>query len=93
MDEIGGSLEKEWLPAMEEFRPNLIVISAGFDSRIDDPLGQFKLTDDDFASLTGIIRKAADQFAEGRLISCLEGGYNVEGLALAVEAHLRALLA
>lgn len=93
MKEIGAAFEQEWQSAMNEFKPDLIVISAGFDSRVDDPLGQFTLTDTDFASLTGIVRQVADRFAQGRVISCLEGGYNVKGLALAAEAHLRALLA
>lgn len=91
MKEIGAAIE-EWRKAMEDFKPQLVVISAGFDSRIGDPLGNFTLTDANFATLTGIVRDVAARFADGRVISCLEGGYEVNGLALAVAAHLQALL-
>jgi len=91
MEQVGGAFDEKFLPAMEKFKPELVIISAGFDSRIDDPLGGFKLTDDDFVSLTDKLLKLADKHAGGRLVSVLEGGYNVEGLASAVEAHLRTL--
>ena len=91
MTEIGNAFQKDWAPAMDDFKPQLVLISAGFDSRIDDPLGGFTLTDDDFIELTKIVTKVADKHAKGRVMSCLEGGYNVEGLAFATEAHLRAL--
>jgi len=68
-----------------------VMISAGFDSRAGDPLGRFTLTDQDFAELTGIAVGIARQHAGGRLVSVLEGGYSLEGLALAVEAHLSGL--
>lgn len=93
MKEIGGFLEKRLKPMLETFRPGLVLISAGFDSRMDDPLGRFVLTDEDFAQLTTVLREIAEKYAEGRLISCLEGGYNVKGLASAVESHVRALIA
>jgi acetoin utilization deacetylase AcuC-like enzyme len=79
------------LPAVENFRPDLILISAGFDSRIGDPLGQFLLTDEDFRELTTVMLDVAEKHCKGRLVSVLEGGYNLEGLALAAEAHVRAL--
>src|SRR5690606_22414060 len=91
MDEIGGALRDRFLPAMEEFRPELLVISAGFDSRVGDPLGGFRLTDADFAALTGMLTACADRFAGGRVVSVLEGGYRPEGLASAAAAHLQAL--
>ena len=71
----------------------LVLVSAGFDSRIDDPLGGFKLTDDDFAELTGIVREIAAKHCHGRIISTLEGGYNLAGLASAAASHVRALMA
>ncbi|MEZ0385814.1 MAG: histone deacetylase [Verrucomicrobium sp.] len=89
--EIGGVLEKRALQEAVKFKPDLIMISAGFDSRIDDPLGKFKLTDEDFASLTRMLMKFADEHCEGRLVSVLEGGYNLEGLAKAVTSHATAL--
>ena len=78
---------------MDEFRPDLILISAGFDSRTGDPLGQFVLNDADFADLTNIILEIADKFSRGRVISVLEGGYNLAGLSSAVRSHTQALSA
>lgn len=80
------------LPAAREFHPDLVLLSAGFDSRINDPLGRFLLTDADFRELSGMLLDLAAESCGGRLISVLEGGYNLEGLALAAEAHVRALL-
>ncbi len=76
------------LPAMRRFKPEMIFISAGFDSRINDPLGQFTLTDQDFIDLTKIVLDMANKYAGDRLISVLEGGYNPLGLAKAVVAHV-----
>ena len=90
--EILDAFLTQLLPAAEKFRPDLVILSAGFDSRIDDPLGQFRLTDQDFVELTKMMLDVADQYCDGRLLSVLEGGYNLEGLALAGEAHVRALL-
>jgi acetoin utilization deacetylase AcuC-like enzyme len=70
-----------------------VLVSAGFDSRIDDPLGGFTLTDDDFAELTGIVKEIAATHCGGRLISTLEGGYSLTGLASAAASHVRALMA
>ncbi len=81
------------VPAAKNFHPDLILISAGFDSRINDPLGQFLLTDEDFSELTSVMTDLAAECCTGRLVSVLEGGYNLEGLALASEAHVRSLLA
>jgi acetoin utilization deacetylase AcuC-like enzyme len=91
--EIFGAFEDELLPAMEKFRPEFVFISAGFDSRVGDPLGNFELTDQDFADLTKLVRNLADQYAQGRIVSVLEGGYNLSGLASAATAHVRALMA
>jgi len=89
--EVFHALESDLLPAMKCFKPELILISAGFDSRIDDPLGGMTLTDDDFADMTAMMLKLADQHAGGRLVSVLEGGYNLGGLATAVCAHVQKL--
>jgi acetoin utilization deacetylase AcuC-like enzyme len=67
------------------------MISAGFDSRIDDLLGRFTLTDDDFKDLTRAVKEMADRHAGGRVVSVLEGGYNLRGLALAAAAHVETL--
>jgi acetoin utilization deacetylase AcuC-like enzyme len=91
--EILGAFRDTLLPAAERFRPELVMISAGFDSRSGDPLGGFALSDRDFADLTDLARGIADRHAGGRLISVLEGGYNFEGLASAVVAHVGRLAA
>ena len=92
MKEIGGAFRDKLLPALEKFRPDLIMISAGFDSRIGDPLGKFTLTDENFVELTALIKQAAADHCQGQLVSVLEGGYNLTGLASAVTAHVEALL-
>src|SRR5580704_6316519 len=92
-DDILGAFREKLLPAMKDYRPDLVLISAGFDSRAGDPLGQFLLTDEDFAELTSLLQEVADQHCNGRLISVLEGGYNLDGLTRAVAAHTTALSA
>ena len=69
------------------------MISAGFDSRNGDPLGKFTLSDADFAELTGIVRGIAAKHGKGRVVSVLEGGYSLSGLAAGVRAHVEALVA
>jgi len=89
--EILGAFQERLVPAMRDFRPELILISAGFDSRINDPLGRFKLTDDDFTDLTQLLMDMAGQYADNRVISILEGGYYLRGLASAAAAHVATL--
>ncbi|MCK5849842.1 MAG: histone deacetylase [Kiritimatiellae bacterium] len=91
--EILGAFEDLLVPAAEKFQPELLIISAGFDSRISDPLGGFRLTDKDFADLTIVLKNIAGRFAQGRIVSLLEGGYNLTGIAKASTAHIRALAA
>uniref|UniRef100_Q02CA3 Histone deacetylase superfamily n=1 Tax=Solibacter usitatus (strain Ellin6076) TaxID=234267 RepID=Q02CA3_SOLUE len=91
--QILGAVENSLAPALERFRPELVLISAGFDSREGDLLGRFTLTDEDFTDLTGAVMGIADRHAGGRLVSMLEGGYNLDGLAAAATAHVAALLA
>lgn len=86
-----SALEDQLAPAMERFRPNLVLISAGFDALRTDPLGGFTLEPDDFAHLTRTVTRIANRWSGGRVVSVLEGGYHPEGLAQAVAAHLRAL--
>ncbi|MHA3773931.1 histone deacetylase family protein [Verrucomicrobiota bacterium sgz303538] len=90
--EIFEAFEKKLLPAADAFRPELVLISAGFDSRVDDPLGRFTLSDSDFADLTRIVRDIAARHAQGRVVSVLEGGYNLPGLASAAAAHASAMI-
>lgn len=89
--EIVGAFRDRLVPAADRFRPELVMVSAGFDSRQGDPLGGFHLTDGDFAELTGILLGIARRHAGGRMVSVLEGGYNVEGLKSASISHVGAL--
>lgn len=75
------------LPALREFSPGLLIISAGFDAHRDDPLGGMRLTEESFAKMTDIVKDVAP------VVSVLEGGYNLDALAFSVEAHLRSLMA
>jgi acetoin utilization deacetylase AcuC-like enzyme len=81
----------EFATRMDDFRPGLVLISAGFDSRIGDPLGHFRLRDPDFAELTSLVLEVADKYGDSRVISVLEGGYNLSGLTSAVSSHAHAL--
>jgi acetoin utilization deacetylase AcuC-like enzyme len=89
--EILGAVERSLAPAADRYKPELVLISAGFDSRIGDLLGRFTLADEDFADLTRAVMGIADRHAGGRVVSMLEGGYNLEGLGLAAAAHVGAL--
>jgi acetoin utilization deacetylase AcuC-like enzyme len=91
-DVIRAFLEDDLIPAMKTFKPQLIIISAGFDSRIEDPLGRFTLTDAEFRLLTRMMMDMADHYAGGKLLSVLEGGYNIDGLASAIKAHVSELI-
>ena len=90
--EILGAFQEQLIAAADQVKPEFVLISAGFDSRTDDPLGRFTLTDKDFADLTGVMREIADKHAGGRLLSILEGGYSLTGLASGLRAHVEALL-
>ncbi len=90
--ELVGAFRNDLLPAARAFRPDLVLISAGFDSRVDDPLGSFEVDDEGFRELTRIMVEISEISGEGRLVSVLEGGYNPSGLASAVVAHLEELV-
>lgn len=89
--EILSAFEQYLLPAAADFRPELILLSAGFDSRVDDLLGCHKITDDGFQALTRLVMQLADKYCDNKLVSVMEGGYQVAGLSQAVVAHLSAL--
>lgn len=91
--EVLGAFAEVLLPAAERFKPDLVMISAGFDSRLDDPLGRLRLTDRDYADLTDLMLGIAEKHAGGRLVSVLEGGYKLDGLGSAVAAHVGRLAA
>jgi acetoin utilization deacetylase AcuC-like enzyme len=84
-------IQKNWLPRLEAFQPEMIFISAGFDAHREDDLGQLGLVEADYAWITQQIKDVARKHAKGRIVSCLEGGYNLDALGRSVEAHVRTL--
>ena len=80
-----------WLPRLDAFKPEMIFMSAGFDAHREDDMGQLGLVEQDYAWITARIKDVALRHAKGRIVSCLEGGYNLDALACSVEAHLRVL--
>ena len=86
------AFQSKLLPAANKFKPDFILISAGFDAHRDDPLAGMQLTETGFAKLTEIAADLADEFCNGKIISFLEGGYNLEKLAASVAAHIEILI-
>ncbi|MDX1336204.1 MAG: histone deacetylase family protein, partial [Gammaproteobacteria bacterium] len=91
-DEFRKSVEYQWLPALEAFKPDWLFISAGFDAHSADPLGGLNLTESDYAWVTRQLCNVANKHAKGRVVSSLEGGYNLDVLGKSVCAHLDVLL-
>ena len=81
----------QWIPHLHSFKPELLLISAGFDAHREDDLGQMGLVEADYAWITQQLMDVAARHAQGRIVSCLEGGYNLDALARSVEAHVRVL--
>ena len=86
------AIEAAWLPALEAFRPQLLLISAGFDAHRDDPLAYLQLADADYAWVTRALLAVARRHCAGRVVSTLEGGYDLDALGRAAGEHIRALL-
>ena len=84
-------VEMMWIPRLEEFQPEMMFISAGFDAHREDDMGQLGLTEQDFSWITQRLKDVARRYCKGRIVSCLEGGYIPSALARSVEAHLRVL--
>ena len=89
--DIRELIEMTWIPRLEEFKPEMIFISAGFDGHREDDMGQLGLVEQDFAWMTQRIKDVARRFSKGRIVSCLEGGYVMSPLSRSVEAHVRVL--
>jgi acetoin utilization deacetylase AcuC-like enzyme len=89
--EIRDMIEAMWMPRLETFRPQMIFISAGFDAHREDELGQLGMVESDYEWITRRVKDVADRHANGRIVSCLEGGYSLSALARSVAAHLRVL--
>jgi acetoin utilization deacetylase AcuC-like enzyme len=85
------AMQTQWLPALEKFKPEMIFISAGFDAHRDDLLGGMGLVESDYAGMTRELMAVADAHAGGRIVSMLEGGYNLSALGRSAVAHVRAL--
>ena len=90
-DAVRALIEEHWLPRLEAFAPQMIFISAGFDAHRDDDMGQMGLVEADYTWITQRIKQVAQRHAQGRIVSILEGGYNLLALARSVEAHVRVL--
>ncbi|MGZ8393646.1 MAG: histone deacetylase family protein, partial [Nitrospira sp.] len=91
-DEYRAVFQKVLVPAADAFKPDFVMISAGFDAHRDDPLASMGLTEEGYADLTAIVAGVAKQHCQGRLLSSLEGGYHLTALAASVERHIRALV-
>jgi len=89
--EFRMAVESYWLPVLEKFKPQLIFISAGFDAHMEDNMAGLNLLESDFAWVTTKIREIADQYASGKIVSVLEGGYALPALGRSVAAHIEAL--
>ncbi len=86
------AITQHWLPALHNFKPQLILCSAGFDAHIEDEMANLKLNESDYEWVTSEIKSIAIQYAEGRVVSSLEGGYALSALGRSVVAHIKALL-
>jgi acetoin utilization deacetylase AcuC-like enzyme len=90
--EFRSAVEDQWMPAIDAFKPEMFFISAGFDAHTDDDIGQLNFVDDDFAWVTNMMVEAADRHAKRRVVSCLEGGYELPSLARAAAMHIKTLI-
>lgn len=86
-----SAVEQKWLPALDNFKPELIMISAGFDSHLEDDMGGFNLVEADYQWITHELCSLAKTHAQGRVVSCLEGGYDLSSLGRSVTAHIKEL--
>jgi acetoin utilization deacetylase AcuC-like enzyme len=91
-DAFRHAVQAHWIPALDAFRPQLIYISAGFDAHREDDMGNLGLVEADYAWVTQKLMAVANRHCEGRIISCLEGGYVLSALARSVAAHIRVLI-
>ena len=90
-EEFRAVVNQHWLPALEAFKPQMLFISAGFDAHRDDVLAALNLVEADYAWVTARIKEIADKYAQGRIVSALEGGYELHALGRSVAAHLKIL--
>jgi acetoin utilization deacetylase AcuC-like enzyme len=91
-EEFQRAYAERILPALRTFSPDMILISAGFDAHVRDPLAQLRLQTEDFAWVTRELLEIAEKYCKGRVVSTLEGGYDLEALAASVGVHVKALM-
>jgi len=91
-EEFRTAVSTHWLPALKRFQPEMVFVSAGFDAHRDDDMSHVSLTDDDFRWVSEQIVEVAEASASGRIISALEGGYELNSLARCVESHVRVVM-
>jgi acetoin utilization deacetylase AcuC-like enzyme len=91
-EEFRRQVQERWLPALRDFAPQLVLVSAGFDGHAEDHLAYLRLREPDYAWVTDQLKAIADEFANGRVVSMLEGGYALSALGRSVAAHIDALL-
>jgi len=89
--ELREAVREAWVPALDEFKPQLVVISAGFDAHAEDDMAMLRFTDGDYAWVTAQVKAIADRHAKGRIVSCLEGGYALSALGRSAVQHIRVL--
>jgi len=88
---LRAAVDRIWMPALEELEPQMIFISAGFDAHVEDDMAMLRFTEADYAWVTQRVKEVADKYAEGRIVSVLEGGYALSALGRSVVAHLKVL--
>jgi acetoin utilization deacetylase AcuC-like enzyme len=91
-DKFREAVTTQWIPALDAFKPQLIYISAGFDAHREDDMGNLGLVDADYAWVTQQLMAVARRHCQGRIISCLEGGYVLNPLARSVAEHVKVLI-
>lgn len=90
-EEIKQAIQTHWVDAIDQFKPQLVLVSAGFDAHESDPLADMALSTEDYGWITQFLKRVAEEYCDGRLVSTLEGGYELEALADSVYAHVEAL--
>jgi acetoin utilization deacetylase AcuC-like enzyme len=85
------AVTRQWIPALEDFAPELVIFSAGFDAHAEDDMSMLRFTDDDYRWVTEQVKAVADRHASGRIVSMLEGGYSLSALGRSAVQHLRVL--
>ena len=90
-DVFRSAVTQHWLPALENFKPELLLISAGFDAHRDDDMAMLNLAEPDYEWVTNVLKGIAGKYAQERIVSALEGGYELHALGRSAQAHIKAL--